>query len=828
MSYKIATAVIVKLFCCNRNTGGTWYVRGVCRSTYGSEFRIFHKDCPEELKEGRVYTFDGESFSRLYQRRRYEELEIAHLSPSMDEGPLLSYLTGPEFPNVGKRTAEKLFSKYGKQALFFIDHYPERLRQDGFSDQVVTALVDGRLLYSPTARVRSRVPFLTPSQLKRIVEYYGDDTAADKFCANPYEMVYAAKARCWRNFSFPDMDKVFLYLYPGQESCDLRLGAAIYHAASSYLSDVGSGMIPDTPDWTFWLAGQVCRPEVLGQELTPKLHQRILALLSDTTACHLRHAAPVAGISGYYLPEYLVWEENVSNWIARRLSGRVSFPRASMSGPDLVSHIRQFETCQTDDLRFTDAQKLAVLSLLSRTASVLIGVPGCGKTTTASLFAYLYLQAFPEGHLHLLAPTGAAASRMESIVKRLFACCETDEEKRRLNEQAGAPCTIANFLCRGGGLSKNEAYFRNDLFLIDETGMVPLCDLSALCSGALCSARVLFLGDVDQLPSIGSGRVLRDLIDCLPYERLATSCRQGARGQAVAVNAAHMRQGEGPQNWLWNDSFSCRYYPSDAASADFLAEQYVAYYRNWERVNAVSPEPVDVALLCPMKSGPAGPDMLNARIQDVLNPEVPVPMSLSASQTGQPVCLGTGTSVRFSLIDSWQAADGKKTPVHVRIGSRIVVTENIYMASTLIAVNGSTGFLRSAVYDEDSQDVTFAVSLDNGKQISFVKDADWDGLRLGYAITVHKAQGNEYNHVLVSIQDGLEWLLARRPDFASRNLLYTAITRARCDVTLCGAVDPGRDILGRMVQHPASDRFSLVKARVDEQLAALPAAAVTT
>jgi exodeoxyribonuclease V alpha subunit len=367
-------------------------------------------------------------------------------------------------------------------------------------------------------------------------------------------------------------------------------------------------------------------------------------------------------------------------------------------------------------------QEAAVKLALTERVAVLTGGPGCGKSYTVR--AVVILARAKHAKILLAAPTGRAA--------------------KRLSELAGLEAATLHRLLqlRPGG---DAAFDRDhpldaDLVVVDEASMLDVLLANKLIKAIPPGAHLLFVGDVDQLPSVGAGEVLRDLLaaERLPRVRLTHVFRQ-AQQSGVVTNAHRINAGQPPITHGLTDFFL---FPEDDPNrvADLVVE--IVANRLPRRFGL---NPRDVQVLCPMHRGPAGAGVLNERLQAALTP----------GREGLP-------ERRF----------GGRV---YRVGDKVMQLRNNYDKGTAGVFNGSVGVVTTLSL-EDSE---LRVLLDEDEEVPYGFD-ELDELTHAYAVSIHRSQGSEYPCVVVPVTTSA-WLMLQR------NLLYTAVTRAKRLVVLVGS-----------------------------------------
>jgi exodeoxyribonuclease V alpha subunit len=377
---------------------------------------------------------------------------------------------------------------------------------------------------------------------------------------------------------------------------------------------------------------------------------------------------------------------------------------------------------QTTGMTLAPEQAEAVRLALTERVAVLTGGPGCGKSYTVR--AIVTLARAKRAKILLAAPTGRAA--------------------KRLSELAGLEAATLHRLLqlRPGG---DAAFDRDhpldaDLIVIDEASMLDVLLANKLVKAIASGAHLLFVGDVDQLPSVGAGEVLRDLLaaDRLPRVRLTHIFRQ-AQHSGVVTNAHRINAGQHPITHGLADFFL---FPEEDAEqvADLVVDIVANRLPGRFGLNSG-----DVQVLCPMHRGPAGAGVLNERLQAALTP----------AREGLP-------ERRF----------GGRV---YRVGDRVMQLRNNYDKGTAGVFNGSVGQV-TAISLEDQE---LRVLLDEDEEVGYGFD-ELDELTHAYAVSIHRSQGSEYPCAVVPVTTSA-WLMLQR------NLLYTAVTRAKQMVVLVGS-----------------------------------------
>jgi exodeoxyribonuclease V alpha subunit len=377
---------------------------------------------------------------------------------------------------------------------------------------------------------------------------------------------------------------------------------------------------------------------------------------------------------------------------------------------------------QTTGVTLAPEQESAVRLALTERVAVLTGGPGCGKSYTVR--AVVALARAKRAKIALAAPTGRAA--------------------KRLGELAGLEAATLHRLLqlRPGG---DAAFDRDhpldaDLVVVDEASMLDVLLANKLVKAIPPGAHLLFVGDVDQLPSVGAGEVLRDLLaaERLPRVRLTKVFRQ-AQQSGVVTNAHRINAGQPPITHGLADFFLFAEDDPDRV-ADLVVE--IVANRLPRRFGL---NPREVQVLCPMHRGPAGAGVLNERLQAALTP---AREGLAERRFGGRI---------------------------YRVGDKVMQLRNNYDKGTAGVFNGSVGVVTTLSL-EDSE---LRVLLDEDEEVAYGFE-ELDELTHAYAVSIHRSQGSEYPCVVVPVTTSA-WLMLQR------NLLYTAVTRAKQMVVLVGS-----------------------------------------
>ncbi|MDE0466429.1 MAG: ATP-dependent RecD-like DNA helicase [Candidatus Poribacteria bacterium] len=443
--------------------------------------------------------------------------------------------------------------------------------------------------------------------------------------------------------------------------------------------------------------------------------------------------------SAIYLAPFFYAELGVANQFLRLLNsnerhgtGHIQTEAASLS--ELESEMR---------IRFAPQQREAIHTAMTARALILTGGPGTGKTTTT--VGMIRLFEAQGRHITLAAPTGRAAKRLSET---------TGGEAKTIHRLLEFSPQINAF--------KRDRHnpLNTDVVIVDETSMVDLVLMNRLMQAIRPSTTVILIGDTDQLPSVGAGNVLKELIDSrrIPVIQLTEIFRQ-AQESMIVTNAHRINKGDFPE--LTGDTDRNFFFieeedPEEITElvCSIIADRLPQHY-DYHPVD-------DIQLLCPMRRGTLGTENLNRRLQEVLNPEYTAPVyrhPLEKSRFGAQSYAQVSRSKDLSI-----------TAGGFRVGDKVMQIRNNYDYDVF---NGDIGRVVAIEHIDKKVYIQFP-----DKQVAY-DTADLGELVLAYATTIHKAQGSEYPAVVIPLHTQHYLML-------QRNLLYTGITRARERVVVVG------------------------------------------
>ncbi len=644
---------------------------------------------------GEWITASGEWINDRTHGQQFKASFIRTSAPSSIAG-IEKYLGSGMIPGIGPVYAAKMVQAFGEDVFDIVETAPERLREVAGIGRVRAARITAA--WAEHKVVREIMVFLHShgvgaARAIRIYKTYGVD-AVQAMTENPYCL-----ARDIRGIGFKTADTIAMKL--GVEKTAMtRVRAGISHALTEAM-DNGHCALP---------VEELAPLAVELLEVPKELVQTALDLeLADGTVV----ADTVAGTPCIFLGGLYRAERAIAERFLRIAGGKLPWPDI-----DAAKAVPWVE--RTIGLSLAPSQANAVRQALISKAFIITGGPGVGKTTLVN--AVLRILAAKGVPLLLCAPTGRAARRMTEATgfaaKTIHRLLEADPGRGGFKRNASNPLDCG-------------------LLVVDETSMVDVMLMQALLKAVPDEAALLIVGDIDQLPSVGPGQVLADIIasGAVPVARLTEIFRQAARSRIV-TSAHGINRGAIPDLSKPGHDSDFYFVPADDPET---AVSLIIELVKTRIPNRFGLDPVrDIQVLCPMNRGGAGARALNIELQSVLNPA------------------GERKIERFG----WTFAPGDK----------VMQIENDYDKEVY---NGDIGY----VDDVDQDDGELRASFE-GRRVTY-GFGELDTLVPAYATTIHKSQGSEYPAVIIPV-------LTQHYAMLQRNLLYTGVTRGKRLVVLVG------------------------------------------
>ena len=629
-----------------------------------------------------------------------------------------AFLASKSLPYIGAKTAEKILNKFGAQSLEIIANDPAQLTAiPGISaDKADRIQQEFKRMFGMRELIAYLSQFeISPRRAMEVFRAFGPG-AMQAISNNPYLLCGEPL-----QLDFRHADSIAQY-YHMEGDCAQRLEAALLrtlrHNANNGHTCLPRNQLIDTASNFIHQP-----PEKLGEALNRCLEEEELG------------AKVFDGTQYVYLPDLLSAEQDIAHRLA------ILTRRGKQTARNLDQNIQILEL--TQGFAYAPLQREAIRKAMTENCLVLTGGPGTGKTTTVN--AILQLLEQQAERVALCAPTGRAAKRLSELTGRK---ASTIHRLLEVDYTGGVVSFIHN----------DKNLLKCDVVILDEMSMVDVRLFQALITALRYSCRIIMVGDADQLPSVGPGNILGEVIrsGLVPTVCLNEIFRQAKRS-LIVENAHHIISNEPLQKGGRADDFFFLEADGDAA------QQLVCDLVTTRLPRSYGFDPIkDIQVLCPTKLGPTGTQALNAALQNLLNPP----------QKGKPQ-LQSASRV-FRVGDKVMQVRNNYEILWQRIGGEQGVG----------AYNGDIGIVESI----NPRDRSMVVRMDDRRMLYPAENLN--ELEIAYAITVHKSQGSEFPAVILPVAQV-------PPRLCYRNLFYTGVTRAR---KLC-VVAGRRDVVNRMMSN---------------------------
>lgn len=693
-----------------------------------------------KLLVGESAEFRGEWVEDWKYGWQFEARQIIPIDPRTVAG-IIKYLSSGIVKGISEKRATAIAKYFGSDTIHIFDHDPERIYEVSDIPHIVAVnLVDEWQINRIKRTMMTYIQGLGISAniAQDIFNKYGEKSR-ENIERNPflleeqfiYKIGFETVDQIARNRGVDALDKY-------------RLWTGIEHTLHQIARD-----------------GHTCAPlEILVKKAAKLLHIdgaylertiQLQLLTGDLVRDDLLDVNGKKLTTAIYLPEVYRTESDV----ARRLhdlcvsDSNLVGEMSEMRFQSLLSHL-----CKENGIELAPEQEKAIAMALRQKLSVLTGGPGTGKTATLRMLIQVLIET--NHRFALAAPTGRAAKRLSE---------STEEESSTIHRLLKFSPETEEFQHDEG----NQLDY--DVIVIDEASMLDLELFLSLLKALPLTAHLLLVGDVDQLPSVGAGNVLRDIINSsiAPVTELQQIFRQEA-GSQIAINAQHIKQGLDPK---LHENSSEDFYFFNISNAQKAADEIVELATTKIKEKFGFDPLQELQVLAPMYAGPVGIDNLNARLREALNSE---------------------DRKEFVKISGHS----------FRVGDKVMQRRNNYEKGVF---NGDIGFINSINNDDKSLEVWI-----DDKLVTY-DFSEASALTHAYCISIHKSQGSEYPAVILPI-------MMQQNRMLQRNLLYTAITRAKKLVVLVGS----RQAIWQAVSNSQVDiRYTGLQTRLGSFLPKLPA-----
>ena len=653
------------------------------------------------IQEGEHLQLVGSWSSHSTYGRQFKADRAVPMRPST-RAAILRYLSSGIIKGIGDKTAERIVTHFGLETFKILDENPGCLLQvPRISKKKAAEIIESWKAQKSIADVMMFLNNhgISLTYAQRIIRLYGEN-AIELISANPYQLAVDING-----IGFIKADGIAKSIGIAPDSPERIRAAIIYQMQQS--EERGhcfqtTKQISELLQATLGLTADILEPLVPVQL---NLLAEAGSLLTEMISMHSEAQ------TAHWRPDLMAAECDIAHALGRLMRTGIAIEDARVE-----QWIARYNEATSSPLSKSQAE--AVLMAARSRVFILTGGPGVGKTTTANAIIRLF-KAMGKSVL-LAAPTGRAAQRLSEVSS------EKAKTIHRLLEWQPAEA----------GFARNEMNpLKADVIICDESSMLDVRLAASLFAATPEHAQLIFIGDVDQLPSVGPGNVLRDLInsDKIPCVKLREIFRQAATSSIVRF-AHEINEGIVP-DFTQDAPSDCQFIEADSSDeiraviSRLLTEVLPTKYN----FNATR----DVQILTPMNRGDLGTIIMNQELQELLNPDPKAHMR----EAGQ-----------------------KQKQGELRDGDKVIQTANDY---DLQVFNGDIGFVTQTKVEGGKSKVIFG----DGRLVTYDRD-QIDDLRLAYSITIHKSQGSEFPVVILPMSMQHYVML-------QRNLVYTGLTRAK-------------------------------------------------
>ena len=647
-----------------------------------------------------------------------------------------TYLGSGLIKGVGPSTARAIVDAFGMDTLRVLDEDPLRLSEiSGIGpkrrDMIIASYTENRMMRDILLALE---PYgITVNQAYKLYKIYGELCLA-RIEEDPYQII-----RDVDGIGFVTADKIAQNVSGFSFDSESRLRAGLLYALHTAANEYGHTYLPKTSLLNY------------ASKLLGAPENRLTDTLDTLLARGEAIMQYVGETEAVLLPYYDRMEANIAEKLLRLSQKPVENPFFDFAAAQSAQR-----------LELSAQQKGAVLSALQEGALVVTGGPGTGKTTIIRFITVMMEQMGLE--VALTAPTGRAAKRMNDA---------TGHEAKTIHR-------LLEYIPGEGFLRGADDPLCVDMVIVDEMSMVDAALMNALLKAITVGTRLIMVGDADQLPSVGAGDVLRDIIasETVRVVRLDEIFRQ-AQSSMIVTNAHRINMGFAPLLDVPETDFVFM----DIPSQDRILDQIINLCAHPRGVLATNEPLLDVQVLAPMKKGVLGVYNINAKLQEALNPPAPHKQEHISGDTR----FREGDRV-MQMKNNYKIEWKKRLP-------------NGATEEGCGAFNGDLG----TIYRIHESDRSLSVLFDDNRLAVF-DYAHIDELELAYCISIHKSQGSEFPVVILPMFGAASQMM-------TRNLLYTAVTRAKKQVVCVGR----RDALMSMVNNNRTDRrYTALCSRLSE------------
>lgn len=697
-----------------------------------------------QIQEGDAYTFFGKWTDHPKYGLQFRSSRYLKEKPST-QGAIITYLSSPRFKGIGKKTAQKIVDTLGL-------------------DSIDKILADESVLEG--------IPGLNKAKKEMILSVLEKEQGIQKviIALNNYGITNKLAYKIYQHFKEETLSVIQSNPYRLIEEID-GVGFNRADAIAEELDIVGdapervkAGIIYALEDHIMKSGDTYITSDLLmNNSLSTLEKSRPFIIEPDLIAENIIELLDSQGIikdgNRFYLPSLYASEWGISNALERI---KINNDKEKEQTAVINKKIKAFE--KSRGILFGRSQKEAIKKALVAPVFILTGGPGTGKTTVLEVIVSIYAELneislepsdYPNEPFPILlaAPTGRAAKRMKettglpsSTIHRLLGLTGSDDDS----------------------LQESDRKLKGDLLIIDEMSMVDTWLGYQLLKSVPDNMKVIMVGDKDQLPSVGPGQVLRDLIASEEIEKKElTEIYRQDDGSSIVTLAHEMKKGNIPDNFSEKKQ-DRNFFPCRTKQVVDVVSLLV------EKAIAKGYTAQEIQVLAPIYKGEAGIDRLNIKLQELFNPKKP----------------GTKEVVFMDRV--------------YRIGDKVLQLINDPERNVF---NGDIGIIKGILSKKESENSSEELVIDfDGNEVNYLRN-EWNKITLSYCCSIHKSQGSEYPMVILPVVYGYGRML-------KKDIIYTAITRASQTLLLCGE----QDAFFKSVSENTTERKTTLAERINAHL----------
>lgn len=691
------------------------------------------------INENHEYKAEGQWVNHVKFGRQFQVEVFTEIIPTTVTG-IEKYLASGVIQGIGKITAKKIVDHFGEETIAVLDNNIEKLNEiPGIGSKKIKTIIKS---YNEQRVTKDIIMFfqgygITVNKAMKIYKKFGMN-CVNIVKDNPYILTEAISG-----VGFKTADAIARSLGIDQNSM-FRIKSGIIYVINEFCT-LGNTFIPMEKLWS------------KGMELLSVASEKIDEGVYELGLEGKIKIDRVENIDAVYNISFLYLELSVTRKIIELATTK--YDELTLDVPEKINKFQE-----QNNIVLAKSQKEAIEGAFKNGIEVITGGPGTGKTTIINCIVDIF----------------------EGLGSKVFMAAPTGRAAKRMTQATGREAKTIHRLLEIGGYSEEQfdeienetSAIECDVLIVDEASMIDISLMNALLKAMQPGTRLIIVGDVDQLPSVGPGNVLRDIIEseAVKVVKLNEIFRQGQESMIVQ-NAHLINEGKMPLLNLKNGDFFLEKSQDSNVTLEkilgLIKTRLPKFNTSWDSIK-------DIQILSPMRKGPLGIDNLNNELQKVLNPKAP----------------SKKEKVVRDLV--------------FRLGDKVMQIKNNYMLvwkkedsyeEGKGVFNGDVGYIIDIDEDEDK----VVVAFEDDKVVEY-EESDLDEITLAYAITIHKSQGSEFPVVIMPMFFGPPLLM-------NRNLLYTGITRAKKLVVLVGSADA---IEFMKDNNKSFERYSGLKWRIKE------------